>query len=107
MEVEVDDVRDWVGDQPDDPTIYAAIDRTGDAQTAALVILRRRLTDMLANPASWSTNGDYAEGWAANIAPLERRIADLEKRVGTVAVPIVTTGQIDRQDNTRFPRFGW
>jgi len=103
----LDDVRDWVGSTPDDDTVTAALDRAdGDAQVAALGILRRRLVDMLANPTSWADQGDYQESWAANIAPLKERIADLERRLDTASLPALSTGQLERCDSTRFPRFG-
>ncbi len=94
----VADVREWVGSSPDDPEVYAALDRyDDDANRAALAILRSRRADMVTQAAKWAVSGDYSQDATANIKALDAHIARLERvtdeLVGTL--PRLTSVAID------------
>jgi hypothetical protein len=99
------DVRDWVGSNPDDPTINAQLARFDGqehaVERAALAILLQREAD--AGPAKWSVDGDYSEDDSAGRKTLSARIARLRAIVGddvSTLLP-VTTAALDGPGNLR------
>lgn len=96
----VDEVRDWVGTEPDDPTVNAALARFFDAdhqpERAALTILKRRRAD-LHTDRSFDVNGDVAWGRVdkANLLGLDDTIYRLEEIIAGVtpgaSVPVVSS----------------
>lgn len=76
---ELDALRDEVGSVPADDVLQAKHQRIGLGwRDVAVAVLKRRLIDMLANPASFSVAGEYGQSTGANIAALERKIKLLE-----------------------------
>ena len=75
---EREQVRDEVGDGPDDADIDAAYDRTGSWQGAAAAILSRRLANILAGPDSFSVPGEYSESRSKQVDALTVQIHGLE-----------------------------
>lgn len=84
MALDADDlaaIREHVGSTPSDEDLGTQWDRLGTVEAVALSVLRARLADMLASPASLRVDGDYAEDHSANIRALEKQIARLELAV--------------------------
>ena len=81
---QLDDVRDWVGDEPDDAAVNAALSRYADGdfvvERASLSILLRREAN--AGPAKWGVAGDYSEDASAGAKTLAERIARLRAIIG-------------------------
>lgn len=73
--------REWVGSQPDDTALQAAIDEWRSPHRAALAILRARRADMIAQPAKWAVVDDYSQDASANLRALDDQIARLEALV--------------------------
>lgn len=107
---DIDIVRDWVGSTPDDASITATLARWPDdaqaPQKAALSILRRRLADLEADPAtmavdgdvSWSTAADQRDAIRAKIRSLEGITGDT---VATTLVPPLASAPIVGPGNLR------
>lgn len=80
----IDDVRDWVGSEPDDAAVevqlvrFEGLDFT--VERAALSILLRREAD--GGPAKWAVEGDYSEDNSAGVRSLSARISRLRSIVG-------------------------
>jgi hypothetical protein len=111
-QADIDKVRDWVGDLPDDDTVDATLERwDGDVDLAALSILRRRRTAWvdLDNPTEFAIAGDASWKTTGNLAALDRLIANLEDRTNTaVTLPTVTVARLTRTDWSRDPcADGW
>ncbi len=91
----IDDVRDWVGSEPDDATVLETLDRfaaiTQPVERAALVILRRRRADLYGDR-SFAVAGDYSQTAASveNVKALTASIARLEGLVDGEASPPAT-----------------
>ncbi len=86
----LDDVRDHVGNQPDDATVLDFLDRyaavTEPAARAALSILRRRRANLDADR-SFAVAGDASWGAVSveGLRALDAKIARLEGVVGEIA----------------------
>lgn len=106
---DLDIVRDWVGSTPDDTAVNATLarwpDDTAAPQKAALSILRRRLADLEADPAtmaidgdiSWSTAQDQRQAIRAKIRSLEAAVGDTTTTSLTpplTSAPIVGPGNL-------------
>lgn len=102
---DIDDVRDWVGTEPDDATVQAQLDRFASteqpAERAALAILLRRQAD--AGPARWAVSGDYSEDDGAGQKDLANRIAQLRGLLGEAidTAPLVTVTPMTGPGNLR------
>lgn len=73
-------IRDIIGDTtpPTDADLedyYEQLD--GDVYGVARKVLKRRLANLTAAPSSFSVPGEYSQSTTANIATLERQLADL------------------------------
>lgn len=77
-----DATRQWLLDQLGTATDTALLDARyallGSARAVALSILRQRLADLLAQPASVTVSGVVGVTYTENIKALERQIALLE-----------------------------
>lgn len=89
-------VRDEVGDQPDDDTVVATLDRFAvdeatQADRAALSILRRRRANLL-DDRSFAVAGDTSWGAVAvdNLKALDAKIAEIRGRIGGDETPADT-----------------
>jgi hypothetical protein len=76
-------IRSYIGAKtpPSDNDLTASLDRLKTAEAVALEILRGRLADMLASPASVSLSGDWSQDASANIRALKDQVADLQDKV--------------------------
>lgn len=89
----VDQVRDEVGDQPDDATVTAALDRFDlldhPVERAALSILRRRRAN-LHDDRSFAVAGDASWGAVAvdNLRAVDAKIGELRARIGGDEAPV-------------------
>lgn len=94
-------IREHVGSTPADGDLETRYDRHGSVARVALEVIRERLADVLANPASLSVDGDYTEGWTANIRALERKQTQLEQLVAeendAQALPVAHLTRADRR----------
>lgn len=106
-------IRDRVGDLPDDATVEVVYDYTGaDPLRAALAVLKRRKANIDAAPASMTVAGDYSENWTANLKSLADEIRALEGEISaadlgvdpalwTAGLPVLSTSAIVRCDRDR------
>lgn len=82
MAITADDLvllREWVPwSPPTDAEVSARFDTLGSWQSVALGYTRRRLSEMLANPSSFSVGGEYSESWTGNISALSANVKLLE-----------------------------
>lgn len=69
-------IRRWVGDTPDDANLQTRYDRLGSLKAVATEVLDQRLANFLANPASFSTD-DYSQNHGENIRALTKRLDEL------------------------------
>lgn len=110
----IDDVRDHVGDTPDNDAITDAVDRFANVdhqvQRAALSILRRRRAN-LDGDRSFSVAGDASWGAVAvaNLQALDAKIAALRRVIGgdetpMSTLPVMTTTPIRGPDVRRVGR---
>jgi len=85
--------REWVGSEPCDNDVRAAIAVHDSAERAALAILRARRADMVAAAARWAVAGDYSQDTTANIKALDAQVARLERLCGEDddALPVVNS----------------
>lgn len=98
------EIRTWVGTAAETSDLAARYERLRSVHAVALEVLRLRLADVLANPATFSIDGDYSQSWGENIRTLRSQVAQLELLVaaGSTAVAgTVTTGQLTRCDRGR------
>lgn len=72
-------VRSYVGSEPADVDLEDIHDRVLTVKAVVEEILRRRLADLLAAPASFTVPGGYSQSTAENIRSLSESLA----RVGT------------------------
>jgi hypothetical protein len=94
-------LRSWVGTAaPTDVELEAAHERLGDLHAVALEVLRQRLADLLADPASFGVGSDYREDRSSNIRSLEAQVRKLEAIVGE-GPGALTTGRLVRSGRTR------
>lgn len=102
---DLETVRDWVGDEPDDTAVNAQLARFADesdpAPRAALSILLRREADWGAS--KWAVSGDYSEETTEQYRSLQAKIARLRAICGdTVSVlPPLEVGHIAGPGNLR------
>lgn len=77
-------VRSNIGDDtpPEDGDLDAIYDRVGTVAGVAAEVLRKRLADLLAGPASFSVDG-YSQNVGANINALMKQLAELDELAGT------------------------
>lgn len=74
----------------------------GDPLVVALEVLRQIRADFLADPASVTFTGDYAQDVAKNLDELDGLIRSLAQVTGDVSEPtVVTTAQITRRRRRR------
>ncbi len=78
---ELELVRTWVGDTPSDAELQEIYARVEDLATVVRQVLRKRLANLLAQPASLSVPGEVSINNAANIAALQNSL-DLLSRLG-------------------------
>jgi hypothetical protein len=101
----LEDVRDWVGDTPDDTAVNAQLTRFADdehpTERAALAILLRRQAD--GGPAKWGVAGDYNEDDTTGRNDLAGRIARLRAIVGddVSTLPPLTSAPLAGPGNLR------
>jgi len=72
-------VRTQIGDEspPTDPDLDDIFDRVGSAAGTATEVVRKRLADLLATPASFAVDG-YSQNTSANIKALQDLLDYLE-----------------------------
>lgn len=98
------EIREWIGDDPDDSTVQALWTAYGTVNRVSLSVLRRRRAALLADPAKLSIDGETSEDWTANLNALDSDIAALEGGVVTdtvdpdAAAGFATVGQMVRTD---------
>ena len=99
--------RDYVGESPDDDTLYTMAEEASHWQEVALRVLRRRRADAASGESvtSFSLSGVLSIGQkAADLGTLDAAIADLEAQLdaltgrGSTAVQV---GRIVRPDRSR------
>lgn len=73
---------DYVPWITDDTAAQVRIDALGSWPAAALAYTRRRLSQLLDAPSSFSVP-EYSESWSANISALEKNVTALEAIVPT------------------------
>lgn len=74
----------------------------GDPLAVSLEVLRQIRADFLADPASVTFTGDYAQNVAKNLDELDALIRSLAQATGDVTDPtVVTTAQITRRRRRR------
>lgn len=83
---------------PDDGELEVAYARLGTVEAVAAEVIRGRLADLLAEPASFTVEG-YSENNAANIAALTKQSQRLD-----AAVSLAAGGSFSRSTLTRV---GW
>lgn len=77
-EDQIVEIRRQVGSEPDDATLQAIYDRTGDINELILEVLETRLADWLRRPASFNIPGEYGETRSVEqIKALQQQIEDL------------------------------
>lgn len=101
----LDRVRDYIGDTPDDGTLYTMAESATYWQEVALRVLRRRLANASSGESttSFSLSGVMSVGMkAADISTLTGAIVDLEQQIaaltGGAAPGAVTVARIVRPD---------
>lgn len=90
MAITADDlavIRSHVGSTPNDADLTARWERLGTVEKVALEVLRGRLADLLAAPASLRVDGDYSESWGKNIDALRVKVRELEAAVASGGTP--------------------
>lgn len=70
-------VREEIGDTipPSDAELDAIYERKGGLVGVVRAVWTRRLANFLANPATFTIPGDYAQSTGANMAELRKRLA--------------------------------
>lgn len=81
-EEELAEVREWVGDQSTDGELNLLYERHGEVAEVVRSVLRRRLTDLITQPASINIPGEVGLNTAANIKALERRLEEVDEYYG-------------------------
>lgn len=79
-ELERELIRTWIGASPEDAELdvmYVTWDE--DAEAVVRAVLRRRLADLINQPASLTVPGDIAINTAANIKALQEQLALLDR----------------------------
>src|SRR5687767_9623527 len=61
---------------PTDDDLDDVYDRVGSREEVVKEVLETRLADLLANPAQFSVSGEYSQNTGANIAALQKALAD-------------------------------
>lgn len=97
-----DDVRDWVGSDPDDDGVFDALDRfDGAPLPAARSILRRRRADLLREVHRLDVDGDYSEtahDLRAQVAVIDADLDRLDRLIGDdtgAGPPLLTSAPIE------------
>lgn len=106
---DLDHIRDWVGDEPDDNTIEELFDVQGHWMPTALRVLRRRFTNATAGgqqTTSFSLDGVLSVGMSkADLNALDRLIARLQamwdEHQGVKAGSRAQVAPIARTDRSR------
>lgn len=105
---DVDHIRDWVGDTPDDPTLYGYGEDATYWQQVALRVLYRRRANAAAGgsqASSFSLDGVLSVGLTkTDLSTLDTQIADLEAQIAALdGTPTggVTVARIVRPDRYR------
>jgi|GEM_PF-3446452 len=105
---DVDHIRDWVGDTPDDATLYQYGEDATYWQEVALRVLYRRRANAAAGgsqASSFSLEGVLSVGLAkTDMSTLDAQIADLEAQIAALnGAPVggVTVARMRRPDRYR------
>jgi hypothetical protein len=78
-------IRRWTGDAPDDADLNARYDRLQSLKAVATEVVEQRLANFLANPASFSVD-DYSQNSGENIRGMQKLLDALED---------ITEGDVD------------
>lgn len=85
-------IREWTGDEPNDPALEAIRLRVTSVLGVALSVLRSRRTVLLdTGPAKRGVDGEVNEDWSLNLKALDADIAALTRLVGAEDAGIATT----------------
>lgn len=76
------EIRTWVGAEPTDAELDAIWARLEDVGDVVRAVLRRRLADLVASPASVTIPGEVSVNTAANIKALQDRLALVDDTYG-------------------------
>lgn len=68
-------------DPPTREELDARFDTLGSWEAVALEAVRKRRSQLLDNPSSFSVGGEYSESWSANIEALTKMMNELEAMV--------------------------
>lgn len=109
-DADIDLVRSEIGNAspPTDADLDAYLDTMGTVPGVALIVLRGRLSAMLASPAKLDVDGDVSVDWTANLKALQSQVdrlaaehaGALADAAGTQSPPLVL-GQLERTDRGR------
>lgn len=99
---DLEHVRDYVSwTPPTDDDLHAAYDELGEWQAVAYRFTRRRLSELLGAPASFTVPGMYSEDNGPNITALGKSLGELQPSGAPGPAPAaapVTTRPIYRPD---------
>src|SRR5690242_3581026 len=70
-------IREEVGDTPDDATLTEIWDRRHDWVAVVREVLKLRLANLVAAPAQFDVSGEYSQNTGANIKALTQQLANL------------------------------
>lgn len=97
---EIQQIRDEIGstEPPTDADLNTSFDRLGDITEVVRSVLKRRLQDLLAAPASVSVSGVYSENNTQNIQELQSKLDALAP-----SSTVETESRLVRANRSRVP----